>query len=116
MDVRFEEVDFKMLALSSTCIGWFRDVAAGWFRDIGTGFETLGLSLKCGGGFERSRLGFEMLALRPRHHGWFEDIDTRIETSWLVDTGHSLVNGSGKGKKVRCGRTFCEPSIESPPM
>ena len=80
-----------------------------WVRDIG-------LSSKCGGGCERSRLGFEVLALQPRRHGWFEDVDTMIETSWLVDTGHSLVNGSDKGKKVRCGHTFCEPSIESPPM
>jgi len=47
-----------------------------------------------------------MLALQPRRHGWFEDVDTGIETSQLVGAGHSLVNGSGKGKEMRCGRTL----------
>jgi len=114
--------------------GGFQDVEVRfetfhWFQDVGTelymsllvgfqmsplvGFETLALGsrhrgwvLNVGGGFKRSWLGFEMLALWPRRHGWFEDVDTGIETSQLVDAGHSLVNGSGKEKEMWRGHTL----------
>ena len=121
--VRRVDIGFDMLTLGSSsdmlalwsrrwvsrCWGcfetfrWFQDVDIGWFRDVGTKFETLGLISKC---WRWSQLGFEMLALRSRHHNWVQDIDTGIETSRLVDTGLSLVNGNGKGKEGRCGCTL----------
>jgi len=47
-----------------------------------------------------------MLALRLRRRDWFQDVGTGVETLRLVDAGLSLVNGNGKGKEVRYGRTL----------
>ena len=55
---------------SSVPIGGFRDIAAGWFWDVGTGFETLGLILRCWRRFQKVAVGF-----------W--DVGAEIKMSWL---------------------------------
>jgi len=91
-------VGFEMLALSSRCPHWLVSRRCRWLvsrhrcwvRDVRVEFEMLALVLRCWHCDQDITVGF----------------DTGIETSWLVDAGHSLVNSSGKGKEMRCGCTL----------